>query len=106
MQPRQMRETFRPVFPRRMYSMLFSRLLGVLFDDTIPAPRHAAGHRFTRHQLQRGGRFLRRRPWDVEDAGDAHAAIRDGHGEMADLIDEAGVEHRAVEFPAALEHEL
>ena len=78
----------------------------VFSEDAVAYPRHAAGQLFAPKDAKGGSRFGRRVTGNIEKAGDANTAVGDRHGDMADLIDEPGVEHGAVEFSSALEHQL
>src|SRR6185436_9665976 len=75
-------------------------------DDPIAGPDGAAAE-FTEGQQTKRRRGLRR--WfagNVEHARDLAAAIGDRDGDVADFVDESGLEHRTIERAAALKHEL
>src|ERR1019366_7577949 len=78
----------------------------VFCEDAVAYPRHTAGQLFARQDAKGGSRFGRPVTGNIEKAGDANSAVGDRHGDMADLIDEPGVEHGAVKLPSALEHQL
>lgn len=75
-------------------------------EDAVASPNHTTGHQLVREQAEFGGGFRRWFAGDIKHAGDADAAVGDRDGEVADFIDQAGVEHGAVEFTAALKHQF
>src|ERR1035437_8879751 len=78
----------------------------VFSEHAVAYPRHAAGQLSARQDTKGGSRFGRQVAGNIEKAGNANTAVRNRYGDVANFIDEPGVEHGAVEFPSALEHQL
>jgi len=78
----------------------------VFCNDAVTQPCHAAWQLFSRQQAERGGGFGRRVAGNIENARDANHPVDNRHNDVADFINQPGMEHGAVELSATLEHQL
>jgi len=69
----------------------------VLADHAIAQPSHAARQFLAREETEGRSSFRRRLAWNIEEAGNANTPIHDWNDDMADFIDEPGLEHGTIE---------